>query len=200
MSTFWKVPESDSWVVIMGFRFRRSISIIPGLKLNLSKSGISTSIGGRGATINFGRHGTRATFGIPGTGLSYSTMSPSASHQDSTSGGTAGESPRSISGCGIILVAAIGIAVIGVIISSSTRPSRREAVEARPELEKLQVSATALNCRAGPALSEPGIAMLTKGQVVSVYQSEREKDWVQLDLGTVRCWAVEHYLSRPALH
>ncbi len=56
----------------MGLRFRKSIGIIPGVRLNLSKSGLSSlSIGGKGLTYNIGRKGTRATGGLPGTGLSY---------------------------------------------------------------------------------------------------------------------------------
>lgn len=56
----------------MGFRFRRSVRIAPGIRINLSKSGLSYSFGGRGATVNVGPKGTRATYGIPGTGLTYS--------------------------------------------------------------------------------------------------------------------------------
>ena len=57
----------------MAFRFRRSIKLFPGVRINLSKSGVSTSIGVPGATINVGgQHGPRATVGLPGTGLSYS--------------------------------------------------------------------------------------------------------------------------------
>lgn len=56
----------------MGFRFRKSIKLLPGIRINLSKSGISTSIGKPGATINFSERGTRGTVGIPGTGISYS--------------------------------------------------------------------------------------------------------------------------------
>lgn len=56
----------------MGFRFKKVIKIAPGIKLNVSKSGISTSIGPKGATMNVGRHGVRGTVGIPGSGLSYS--------------------------------------------------------------------------------------------------------------------------------
>jgi Protein of unknown function (DUF4236) len=37
----------------MGFlRFRRSIKLFPGVKINLSKTGVSTSIGRPGATVN----------------------------------------------------------------------------------------------------------------------------------------------------
>ena len=58
----------------MGFRFRKSVKVLPGVKLNISKSGISTSVGRRGASVNFSKQGTRTTIGIPGTGISYSTM------------------------------------------------------------------------------------------------------------------------------
>lgn len=56
----------------MGFRFKKIIKIAPGVKLNISKSGISTSLGGRGATLNLGKRGVMGTVGLPGTGLSYS--------------------------------------------------------------------------------------------------------------------------------
>jgi hypothetical protein len=56
----------------MGFRFRKSIKLLPGVRLNLSKSGVSASLGRPGATVNIGNKGTRGTVGIPGTGLSYS--------------------------------------------------------------------------------------------------------------------------------
>lgn len=55
----------------MSFRFRKSVKIAPGVRLNLSKSGVSTSLGTRGATVNIGKKGVRSTVGIPGTGLSH---------------------------------------------------------------------------------------------------------------------------------
>ena len=61
----------------MGFRFRKSFSIIPGVRINVSKSGVSTSDGEPGATVNFSERGVRGTVGLPGTGLSYSdTVKP----------------------------------------------------------------------------------------------------------------------------
>ena len=53
-------------------RFRKSFKIVPGVRINLSRSGVSTTLGGRGASVNIGRRGTRTTVGIPGTGLSFS--------------------------------------------------------------------------------------------------------------------------------
>ncbi len=53
----------------MGFRYRRRLSILPGLWLNLSKSGVSASLGGHGLTANLNRHGVQETVGLPGSGL-----------------------------------------------------------------------------------------------------------------------------------
>lgn len=55
----------------MGFRFRRSIGIAPGLRINVGKRGVSLSAGVRGASITVGSRGTYTNVGIPGTGLSY---------------------------------------------------------------------------------------------------------------------------------
>lgn len=57
----------------MSLRFRKTFTLFPGVRLNISKSGISASIGVPGATVNFGQRGVKATFGLPGSGLSYST-------------------------------------------------------------------------------------------------------------------------------
>jgi len=61
----------------MGFLFRKRIKILPGFWFNLSKNGISTSIGGKGLTVNLKDGKTRTIVGIPGTGLSYRTTSTS---------------------------------------------------------------------------------------------------------------------------
>lgn len=58
----------------MGLRFRRSFKVFPGVRLNVSRGGLSTSFGVPGATVNVGKRGVRGTVGIPGSGLSYSTM------------------------------------------------------------------------------------------------------------------------------
>src|SRR5450631_2506496 len=63
------------------FRFRRSIKLFPGVRINLSKSGASTSIGVRGAHVTVGHDQVRETVGIPGSGISYTNVdSTRASH------------------------------------------------------------------------------------------------------------------------
>lgn len=58
----------------MAFRFQKRIKIMPGVRVNLSKTGVSTSVGAPGATVNVGKKGVKATAGIPGTGLSHQTQ------------------------------------------------------------------------------------------------------------------------------
>lgn len=57
----------------MGFRFRRSIRLAPGIRFNLSSRGLSATVGPRDASINVGPRGTYANVGIPGTGLTSRT-------------------------------------------------------------------------------------------------------------------------------
>lgn len=69
----------------MGFRFRKSISIIPGVRVNLSNSGLGLSLGPRGASVSVGRSGVYANLGLPGTGLSYRTRLDSKRGHSSSS-------------------------------------------------------------------------------------------------------------------
>ena len=50
-------------------RFRKSVKICKGVRVNFSKSGISTTVGMRGLSVNIGKKGTYLNTGIPGTGL-----------------------------------------------------------------------------------------------------------------------------------
>ncbi|MFM0544310.1 DUF4236 domain-containing protein [Paraburkholderia strydomiana] len=75
----------------MGWGFRKSIKIAPGIRINLSKRGISASLGGKGFTYN--TRG-RITTSIRGTGIRYTTSLKSrksgsrGSHGTSASTGT----------------------------------------------------------------------------------------------------------------
>ena len=57
--------------MLRGLRFQRRLQLLPGVRINLSKSGASASVGPRGADMNIGPHGVTTNAGIPGTGLSY---------------------------------------------------------------------------------------------------------------------------------
>ena len=61
----------------MGLRFQRRIKVFPGLRLNLSRSGVGLSVGGRGgAHVGITARGQRyAYMGLPGTGVPGASMS-----------------------------------------------------------------------------------------------------------------------------
>lgn len=73
----------------MGFYYRKSFSAGP-FRLNLSKSGVGYSLGGRGFRTGVSSRGRRySNMSIPGTGLGYRTSSKS--------------------GCVVALVGAVGL-------------------------------------------------------------------------------------------
>lgn len=67
----------------MGLRFRKSITICKGVRLNFGKSGMSVTTGTRGFhnTYNLGTGRRTTSIGIPGTGLSYVTSSGGSNSQ-----------------------------------------------------------------------------------------------------------------------
>ena len=55
----------------MGFRFRKSVKIAPGVRLNLGKKSTSVTLGGKGARYTVSSTGRRTkSVSVPGTGLS----------------------------------------------------------------------------------------------------------------------------------
>lgn len=57
----------------MGWYFRKSIGLGP-FRVNLSRSGIGYSLGGRGFRVGVDSRGrSYSSFGIPGTGVGYRT-------------------------------------------------------------------------------------------------------------------------------
>lgn len=75
----------------MALRFRKSIKLAPGVRLNFSGRGTTWSLGPRGASVSIGRRGVYANAGIPGTGISSRTRiapAPAAAPRAANSGGT----------------------------------------------------------------------------------------------------------------
>lgn len=57
----------------MGFRFRKSFKIAPGVRVNVGKKSVGISAGVKGARVSVNSKGRKTTtVGLPGTGLSYS--------------------------------------------------------------------------------------------------------------------------------
>lgn len=67
----------------MAWSFRRRIKIIPGVHLNFSKSGITTSVGVKGASMTFGKSGSYLNTSVPGLGI-YNRQKLSNSNSNQT--------------------------------------------------------------------------------------------------------------------
>lgn len=65
----------------MAFRFRRSIKLLPGIKLNVGMKGMSVSAGVRGLSLTAGSRGLHSNVGIPGTGMSFRSKIGSSSNR-----------------------------------------------------------------------------------------------------------------------
>jgi hypothetical protein len=82
-------------------KFRKRITIIPGVRLNLSGSGVSITGGIPGLSVNVGKRGAYLNTGIPGTGLyertrlrsSRRTLGPAGGSSPAT-GGSPGSTGR----------------------------------------------------------------------------------------------------------
>jgi hypothetical protein len=53
----------------MSWRFRKSFKVLPGIKLNVTRRGLSATLGAVPFSINVGPRGTYANVSIPGTGI-----------------------------------------------------------------------------------------------------------------------------------
>ena len=107
----------------MGLRFRKSLKIAPGVKLNLNKKSTSVTFGGKGFHHTVSSTGKRtSTVGIPGTGLSYSKTSNQKNNKTNTfnngsnlssesplDNNAEGKPPKKPFGCLTLLLAVIGI-------------------------------------------------------------------------------------------
>ena len=72
----------------MGLRFRKSIKIAPGVKINLNKKSTSVTFGSKGVHYTASSTGKKtASVGIPGTGISYTKTTGQSSKQKKISEG-----------------------------------------------------------------------------------------------------------------
>lgn len=110
----------------MGIRFRKSIKVAPGVKINLNKNSVSTTIGPKGAHYTVNSNGNKtATVGIPGTGVSYSTTSKSKSAKgkkgssnvsQNTNPQPSGKKKKG-KGCLTVIIAILVLGALGSLIS-----------------------------------------------------------------------------------
>lgn len=181
----------------MGFRFRKSIKVLPGIRLNFSKSGISTSFGGPGASINVSKRGTRRTVGLPGSGVSYSAFTPANNRPAPAD--VPEKSSKITVGCGWMLAGVLGLALIAQVASHrvpSHDPNLPPASGAALQYENGQtvyVTASALNAREGPSINSNIAASLPTGSQATIL--DRSGEWLKIVQGGAMLWIAAKHVS-----
>lgn len=182
----------------MGFRFRKSFRIVPGIRLNLNSKSTSVRIGPKGLGYTVSSTGKRrVTASIPGTSLSHSeVIGSAAARRPGTS-----QSKRGI----WAVVLPIVVLVIGAVTFGSGRPTNSEvgtsnthAILAAPAhetaaTEKRVVTASSLNVRSAPTTASDVMAKLTGGQRLTVL--ERNGGWLLIQSNEVKGWVSEQFTS-----
>jgi SH3-like domain-containing protein len=173
----------------VALRFRKSLRIAPGVRLNFTQRGISTTVGPRGASVNMGSRGTRANVGLPGTGLSYS--------QQLSSGDSGGAPPNSTqaagNGCALLGVIGFVVLLVGMCSSPKTNTPTSAGVSEAPLSETAYVSAKSANCRSAPSKDSSVVAGWQQGDATTVV--ERSDAWAKVQSGTKSCWISSALLS-----
>ena len=103
----------------MAWNYRKRVKIAPGVHLNFSKNGVSTSIGPKGAKVTFGKNGTYMNTSIPGTGL-YSRQKISGNTGSSST--TNRVNSLDNNGC-LITMLCIALLVVGLCFIMGKTPT-----------------------------------------------------------------------------
>ena len=83
----------------MSLRFRRSIKIAPGIRLNLTKTGVGLTAGVRGAHYSVNTSGAvTRTIGLPGTGLYYQDRHGASRREGGSARAAAGRTGPAVPG------------------------------------------------------------------------------------------------------
>lgn len=130
----------------MGMKFRKSINLGGGTRLNLSKSGVGISTGVKGFRVSKNTSGrSRVTASLPGTGLSYTkeygssgsfgnSQTPTTHYSHSySSGGSApsggGDKPPFFQRPGVIILCLLLLAPLGIYLMWRYMPQWKNGVK-----------------------------------------------------------------------
>lgn len=135
----------------MGFRFRRSFKIAPGVRLNLNSKSTSVRIGPTGLGYTISSNGQRrVNASIPGTGISYSEVTSSGTRARPTE-----DSQKRGSVWPAILVV-IGVFVAIALFNSSSDSSRSIGTNTSQPVAPAPIASTPTE--APPTITSPPAA------------------------------------------
>lgn len=197
----------------MGWRFRRSIKILPGVKINFNKKSVGITVGKKGAhyTVNSkGKH--TASVGIPGTGLYYTQSASTSEKKGSNSKGTIEKNAKTSgmkTGClAVLLVFVLCIVISGIMTDwgkkASESSSTLEETLACEESEGIKESvpdpvimyaSTTLNVRSGPGTEYDIIGSLNPGDEVEVIG--QDNGWANIEYASAAFVSLSYLSKNP---
>lgn len=208
----------------MGFRFRRSFKILPGVRLNLNSKSTSIRIGPKALGYTISSSGKkRVNASIPGTGVSYSEVTSSGTRARPTNGNQKKGSVWPAIFVVIGVFVAIGLFNSGSDSSRSTGTNVSQPAAPAPGTslqteapsavvkspaaatpttqptpsapsEVRYVTASSLNVRTAPNTSGDVIGKLQNGHQVSVLR--RDNGWLLIKPAPgMEGWISEQYTS-----
>jgi hypothetical protein len=188
----------------MGLRFRRTMKLLPGVRLNLSRSGLSTTVGVRGASVTVGKKGTYANVGVPGSGVSYRTRIDGEAE-----GGEQRESGRKRSSLLPTLVVALALGGGALAFFGSKTPRAPAPVAATPAAatpvaaapaatapaaETVTIAKRSTSLKAEPSRKSEKIGTAHQGDRLTVFS--REGVWLQVGHDQPEGW-IAASATRP---
>ncbi len=192
----------------MGWRFRKTVKIVPGVRLNISRSGISTTVGPNGASINLGKRGTRKTIGIPGTGISHSSlMSPSTDSRGEQSVSSVNAQKAGYGTWAIVAITLIALAkcVGGVDATTTAQVVATEAVpqqglltsqpevETNADLSSDHIAGAKVEGRSSPSSKSKITRVFQNGDAVRIIK--RERNWIKVMKNGDTFWVLAKHIS-----
>jgi Protein of unknown function (DUF4236)/Bacterial SH3 domain len=195
----------------VGWRFRRTVKILPGVRLNISRSGISSTLGPNGASINLGKRGARTTVGIPGTGISHSSlMSPIFESGDEQNFSPANSKK---SGCGVWAIMAISLLALVKCVGggdpTTTAPvattvaiAPQGVLTSQPETRATadpssdHITGDKVEGRSNRSSTSKVTRVFQNGEAVRVVK--RKRNWIKVIQNGVTFWVLAKHISSPA--
>jgi hypothetical protein len=172
------VADANNPKDVMGWSFRKSFKAGP-IRLNLSKSGISTSFGVKGARINISKRGTFINLGAKGTffrkrlgGVSLEKNSPNMS-----------------------LLVWVGI-VPSIIAVLWLLSFLFEPLSSAPVLSNiLTITRTAVHVRESPSIEGKILKTTSLGDTFPLTEVDVNSEWVRVSLSALKTGYVKRQLG-----
>ncbi|RWP69257.1 MAG: DUF4236 domain-containing protein [Mesorhizobium sp.] len=209
----------------MAFRFRKSVRIAPGVRINLSAKSASVRVGPKGLGYTIGTTGKkRLSASIPGTGLSYSKgvsskrQSAPGAHLDASQTKPSSKGPIAL----LLLAIGAGLVWWGApsnetkITSERSPTSGPEQPNLKPatgeadarasqatgayagpasSVERTFYSTAHVRVRTSPSAESPIVLTVPVGS--AVLSSRREGPWHYVSYGNYSGWILGDYLAEP---